>query len=248
MRAQLHHKDDFLTGVSDVYMGPLLSLEGKPLGGKFYGDAEAVYVLRGDSQTDSQAAALVSFEVWHRLWLYPLDARGNPSGIPTAILGNIDLPGDNRGLESVVVFRNGHILAFTEDVRDERGFLRGVLIQDKKTFSVWLDSKKPFTVSDMTVLPDGSLLILERYFSYTAGFRTRLRRISKEQLKILAKDVLAKDSVLRGTHVGSFSSFTHNPEGLAVRQKDTEILVYVLTDDNFFPFVGTVLYQFVLLE
>ena len=240
LQARLYHEADLLVDVGDAHMGVLRSPDGEALGGKPFGDAEALDV--------SEGSALVSFEVWHRLWRYPLDPRGRPSEIPQVVLGDIDLSGNsNRGLEGLVTLKDsGRILTFSEDLRDDRGHLRGLLIQEdtQTVLPVWLVCEAPFTLADLALLPNGDLLTLERHFSYLSGFTTRLRRVPRDQL-----EALSAEDVLSGDELGRMPTFIHNLEGLAVRTgANGEILIYVLSDDNFVPFIGTVLYQFVLLE
>lgn len=78
-----------LSGLVETTLTPLVGLEGEPITGKRSADAEGLATLANGDR-------LVSFEVDHRIWLYP--ARGGlprPAPSPAA-----DLP-ENGGMEAL---------------------------------------------------------------------------------------------------------------------------------------------------
>src|SRR6202012_2745653 len=93
-----------LVGVSDGRIGPLRGLDGAPLPGKEWADAEGMALL-------PDGAWLVSFERHHRIWRYPtLD------GVPTEIVGPADIgkQPDNGGIETITALADGRVIAISE--------------------------------------------------------------------------------------------------------------------------------------
>jgi hypothetical protein len=95
--------------------------------------------------------------------------------------------------------------------------------------------------TDAAVLPDGDLLVLERYFSLFGGLDARVVRVASAALVAGAR--------VAGVAVGTIAAPlpVSNYEGLAaVRTPDGETLVFVLSDDNFSNALSTYLIVFAL--
>jgi hypothetical protein len=101
-----------------------------------------------------------------------------------------------------------------------------------------------FNITDAAGLPDGGLLVLERYFRWTSGVHMRIRRLAAAEIgpgaRLTGHTVMQADS---GYEID-------NMEGLAVhRGARGETVVSLLSDNNFRNFLQrTVLLQFTLLE
>ena len=101
-----------------------------------------------------------------------------------------------------------------------------------------------FNITDAASLPNGDLLVLERFFRWTDGVKMRLRR--------LAANEIAPGARLTGqTLIEADSSFEiDNMEGLAVhRSPEGETVLSMVSDDNFNHILQrTIFLQFTLLE
>ena len=99
-----------------------------------------------------------------------------------------------------------------------------------------------FDVSDCAVLPDHELLLLERRFTWTTGVAMRLRRIPLQ--------TLAPGAVVDGKQIvtADMGYQIDNMEGLSVhRSSNGEILLTMVSDDNFSLLQRTILLQFALI-
>jgi len=98
-----------------------------------------------------------------------------------------------------------------------------------------------FDVSDAALLPTGDLLLLERKFSWTSGLFIRIRRIAQAEIKAGA---LVDGPILFEADLGYEID---NMEGLSVhRSARGEIVLTLISDDNFSALQRTILLQFTL--
>ena len=100
------------------------------------------------------------------------------------------------------------------------------------------DSFKPTAAAQ---LPDGDVLVLERFFSVMTGVWVRIRRVPLERV--------AAGGRLDGAIIADFRPplTVDNFEGLDVRRgANGETLVYILSDDNFNAVQRTLLLMFEL--
>lgn len=239
----LYDEKGRLSGIGDGRMAPLRGLDGKPIDGKNYGDAEGLAV---SNENPLKGDAYVSFERHHRIWRYDLGKDGltaKPVQLVTERrLGKLP---SNEGIEAVSTMLpvtggdNQRLLAISENARDPRGNVRAFLIDGKtvKRFSLALNA--PFRPTDVARLPNGDYLLLERSFSLLAGAGMQLRHIIGSDVR---PDALIRSRVLlEANHKRTID----NMEGLSVRKDQKgEIWVYVISDDNFNPLQRTYLMMF----
>lgn len=236
-----------LSGMAEAKMAPLLGLDGNPVAGKSLGDAESLVVQPGASDS-LMGTAYVGFERAHRIWRYDLKTYGADAR-PEQLLtqrhfGRLN---NNGGIESLEVLPPAEpggeprILAITEDTLDPLGNIKGFIADGHDIAWFGLRQREPFSPTDMAVLPDGNLLLLERRYSPLAGVGM--------QMRLVPGDSLGKDAVLDGEvliDVGQRYSID-NMEGLAVRQDENgDLFVYLISDDNFNPLQRTLLLMFKL--
>ena len=91
----------------------------------------------------------------------------------------------------------------------------------------------------MALLPGGDLLILEHKFSWATGVAIRIRRIALESVQ--------PDAVVDGPALfeADMGFEIDNMEGLGVhRNADGDIVLTLVSDDNFSPIQRTLLLQF----
>ncbi len=228
-------------------LGPLLGSGGRPLDGKREADAEAATLLDG---TLENGTLLIGFERQHRIVRYPI--RAGTVGAPA---GALKLPAEarrmptNQGIEALAVLKGGRykgaVVAFAERFTRGSGYHTGwIWAGGGEPQRFQLEDVDGFNVTDAAALPDGDLLVLERYFRWTEGVKMRLRHLPAGQI--------APGARIRGTTLLQCdSSFEiDNMEGLGVHLGPRgETVLTLVSDDNFNPLLQrTVLLQFTLLD
>lgn len=231
-----------LSGLAEGRMAPMLGLDGKPLEGKTLGDAESLAI---DSDT-LIGNAYVGFERAHRIWRYDL-AQAGFAARPEQLLTqrNFGRLNPNGGIESLELLAparpdaDPRLLAITEDTFDPRGLIRGFIADGRDVSWIALKPNGPYKPTDAALLPGGDILLLERRFSLLAGVGMELRLIRGGDVKagtILEGEMLAE----AGPHYS-----IDNMEGLAVRQdRNGDMLIYMISDNNFNPLQRTLLLMF----
>ena len=91
--------------------------------------------------------------------------------------------------------------------------------------------------------PDGGFVILERFFTWRQGVAVRLRRL---QLSAMVPGALLDGPVLMEADLGYEID---NMEGLSAhRAANGDIVLTLVSDDNFSVIQRTILLQFTLVE
>ena len=224
-----------LIGIEDGQMARLRGLDGDAISKKRLRDAESLAEL-------ADGSILVSFERKHRIWLYtskegPLLSR--PTAWPKP-KGLGDAP-DNSGLEALVALADGGLLALTEGQSNGSGNV-GYLWRDSAWSRLTYHAKTNFKPTGASRLPGSDdLLVLERAAQTLGGFQSRLVRLAASDIRSGAQ--------LRGEELARWGRplTIDNFEALATRRgPDGEILIYLLSDDNFSLFQRTLLLMFAL--
>lgn len=228
-------KDGRLEGVEDAALEPLTELQGKPVVGKSYADAEALTRL-------SDGRVLVGFERRHRIWAYGPELTG-PASAFDAPPFLTEAP-SNGGLETLTSWPDGRILAIAESLRRANGNHAAFLRQGETWADLdWKASDEGFLPVDAAVLPDGDLLVLERRFSVLSP-----GKLSSRILRVRNHAVRA-GHVLEGSTVAELTAplVAENFEGLAVlTASGGATYLAVLSDNNFSPAQRTLLLWFEL--
>ena len=253
----LSYSEGNLAGVAAGWIAPMLDTGGRPMADTA-GDAEG---LASRSDNDISNDLFVSFEGEHRLWRYPFGREGamaRPQALP--------LPRDvlsaphNGGLEGITKIGDGLMIAVAERYRNREGNYRAWLLpfepldrsgaagEARPSRGISIRPLKPFSMTDLRLLPGGDLLTLERRYDPVRGVGILLRRISAATLRATQQ---APDVPLDGEIIVSLDSAYEidNMEGLSVRLGERgETLVYIVSDDNFNrPVQRTLLQMFELL-
>jgi hypothetical protein len=245
MRATLNYDGRKLKGLSDVSLGPLLGTDGKPLRDDVLRDSEGMTLVDGDT---TQGTAYVSFERKHRIARYPFTAA--KFGPPT---GTIPLPPTskgmtaNSGIEAITMIRTGPLkgtlVIFAEHLTDKNGNLRGWLIGGPAPGEIVLKRLAGFDVTDAAALPDGGIVVLERKFNYSEGIQMRIRRIAASELQrgapIMGEVLLEANDSLNIDNMEAIA---------ATRAASGEIVLTLMSDDNFSVIQRTLIMQFALPE
>jgi hypothetical protein len=230
--------------IAKTRIGPLVGLKGRQLGRKRDLDAEAMTLIDGSLRSGT---LLIAFERSHRIGRFPVD--GQVVGAPTSYLR---LPPaarrmrSNGGFEAVAVLQSGPhrgaVVAFAERLLDARSNHTGWLWIDGEPRQVALTNIGDFDITDAVTLPDGSLIVLERWFQWSGGVKMRLRLVPAADIK---PGALLDGEVLLEADVGYEID---NMEGMAVhRGPRGETVLTLISDNNFNNFLQrTLLLQFEL--
>lgn len=224
-----YDKQGWLIGADDVKaMGALINPKGKTMK---YIDAEG--------QTKFRNGTLVSLERKHALWFYPPHTKR--AQVLTRPQSMEKLPA-NKGVEAITTLKDGRLLLIAEGGEKDDDTLPAWLGVPGKWKALRYSFDGSFRPTDATVLPKGNVLILERNFFLT-NFSWRLMLIN--QNSIIPNTILKP----RELTTFSFSEVSENMEGLATRvNTEGEILIYVISDNNFLSVQQTMLLQFKLLN
>ncbi len=231
-----HDADGYLIGVDAGTIAPLRGLNGKPLGDRWDKDAESLARLPDGSLA-------VAFERNHRLWRYGPGAEPL-SGIPTPLTPPIDLNalGRNSGIEALSDLGGGNLLAIAEG-KEGAGESPAFLKRGKQWHSLTYARDSDFRPTGAARLPDGDILVVERFFNVLEGVRIRLVRVPGAAVRPGVR--------LKGEVIATLAPPLplDNMEGVALRQgANGETLIYLISDDNFNVLQRTLLMLFVLRQ
>jgi hypothetical protein len=238
-RGRIVYGGDRPLGLAEVETAPILGPDGKPLAARGWFDTES---LAGDD-----GVLYVGIERVHQIVRFDygkdgLYARGQPIALPPGIK---TLP-FNRGLECLAAPPKGlplagALIAISERGLDAAGNLRAFLIGGPAPGAFAVRRSDDFDVSDCALTPRGDLLVLERRFSWTRGIAMRIRRLALARIK---PGALADGPELIFADMGYQID---NMEGISVhRGAAGELVLTLVSDDNFSPIQRTLLLQFTL--
>ncbi|SLN32515.1 esterase-like activity of phytase family protein [Oceanibacterium hippocampi] len=217
--------DGRLVGLEQAEFAPMLDDRGRPLGGR-YRDAESVTVAGG-------GRLMVGFERDHRIWSYNLTGDLTRA-LPRPYLDEGDfgeLP-NNGSLEALTTLADGRFLIITEDSRDQYNDLRGWVVSGGAALTpITLAETGEFRPTDLTTLPNGDVILLERQFSVTAGLSCRISLITADTLQPDARLISRELAVLAPP------TLVDNCEGIAAAATAEKgvVAIYVQSDNNFKP-------------
>lgn len=230
-----------MTGLADVKSAPMLGDDGKPIQSMGWFDSES---LAFDG-----TFAYVGLERVNRILRFDFSkggilARSEVVATPPAIAR---LP-YNKGLEALVFVPKGFplsgtLIAISERGLDKAGNLLGFLIGGPDPGQFTVRRSADFDISDCTLLPSGDLLLLERKFSLVSGVGIRIRRIPLASVK--------PGALVDGASIfeADLGSEIDNMEGLDVhRDAAGDLVLTMVSDDNFSMLQRTLLLQFKLVE
>jgi hypothetical protein len=229
VRGAMEREGGVLAGLRLEGIGPLLSRAGRPLReGEL--DAEGIAVAPDGS-------VYVSFEGFHRIRRHdPIEgpAEAVPPHPDFARLQN------NSALEALAIGPDGALYAIPE----RSGAMRRPFPVYRLRDGVWdkslsIPREGAFLVAGADFGPDGRLYVLERDFSWTGGFATRVRRFA------LGPEGFDEGETLLETALGG----TDNFEGISVWTDAAGVTrVTLIADDNFFVLQSTVVAEYRLVE
>ncbi len=227
--------------IAQAEMAPMLGPDGRALAARGWYDTES---MAQDGGTLYVGIERVNQIVRFNYGKDGLHARAAVVAAPPALRS---LP-NNRGIEALVFVPKGLPLAGTLIAISERGLDKGgnicaFLIGGRTPGTFTVKRIADFDISDAALLPGGDLLLLERKFGWTTGLSIRIRRIALADIR---PDALVEGPVL---FEADLSYEIDNMEGLSVhRSAAGEIVLTLISDDNFSVIQRTLLLQFALAE
>ena len=229
-----------LVGMGEVEIESMRDASGDPMYGKD-GDAEG---LAAETMGDPSGAVLVSFERDHRVWRYDLSKGLDAKPSPVPIGSWIDALPANQGLEAIALLPRDTVLAVSETTRDGKGDILGALeaypmqVGHGGFGSIGVAADEPYAVTSVAADPDGGVFILERRFSFLAGFGAVIRHVPAADIRARAR--------LAGTLLADLSAANiDNMEGIAMRRDaQGKTFLYVVSDNNFNGLQRTLLLMF----
>lgn len=241
VRGRIVYRGTAPAGIADAEIAPMLGPDGRALTDRGWYDTEAL--------ADDDGTLYVGIERVHQIvrFDYAKNGLAARAQVVPRPAGFAKLP-SNRGIECLAVAPKqsplaGTLIAMSERALDEAGNIRGFLIGGKTPGEFTVKRIGDFDIVDCAPLPDGGLLILERFFSWRQGVAVRLRRFS---LASVAPGAVLDGPVLMEADLGYEID---NMEGLgAHRAANGDVVLTLVSDDNFSIIQRTILLQFTLID
>ncbi len=241
-RGRIVYADGRPVGIADAETAPILGADGQPLAKRGWFDTES---LAEDGGTVYVGIERVNQIVKFDFAKDGLMARGEPIATPDGIK---TLP-LNQGLETLVFVPRdsglplaGTLIAISERGLDAQKNIVGFLIGGPTPGPFSVRRTNDFDITDAALLPNGDMLILERFFSPERGVAMRIRRIAASEIK---PGALLDGPVLILADMGYQID---NMEGIAVhRTARGETMITLISDDNFNVLQRNILLQFRLV-
>jgi len=219
--------NDILTGYSAIKKGRILSSKGEHLNGRNT-DSESIAM-------DANNNYFISFESNHRIMMHT-EVEGKGIFVPKhPMFRKLSV---NKGIEALAIDNENRLIAIPEKpplgISDVPIFR---LQNNKWEIIKYVKIEDNFLVTDAEILPMGLLLILERKFSWTQGFKTRFRLISLDKFDNTEPIIVFT----------STANQFDNLEGMTFwKDKKGEMRILTVSDDNFHPLQQSEIREFLL--
>ena len=219
--------NDILTGYSVIKKGRILSSKGEHLNGRNT-DSESIAM-------DANNNYYISFESNHRIMMHT-EVEGKGIFVPKhPMFRKLSV---NKGIEALAIDNENRLIAIPEKpplgISDVPIFR---LQNNKWEIIKYVKIEDNFLVTAAEILPMGLLLILERKFSWTQGFKTRFRLISLDKFDNTEPIIVFT----------STANQFDNLEGMTFwKDKKGEMRILTVSDDNFHPLQQSEIREFFL--
>ena len=238
LHGRIVYDDGRPTGIADVEMKPFLGPDGEP---ETRWDVESIAVDGGILYAGIERINSIFRFDYGRLGLI---APGRPFAIPQAIK---KWP-RNQSLEAMVFVPKGHplggtLIVLSEHALDEAGNTQALLIGGPMYGIFTVKRSNGYDISDAALLPCGDILLLERKYSFRNQSSMRIRRVALRDIK---PGAVADGPVL----IEADKNFQiDNMEAIGVhRTSSGEIVLTLMSDDNFSSAQRTIMIQFALIQ
>ena len=223
----LRDENDILTGYSVIRKGRILSSKGEHLNGRNT-DSESIVIDKNNNY-------YISFESNHRIMMHS-KVEGKGVFVPKhPMFRKLSV---NKGIEALAIDADNRLIAIPEKPPSGISDIPIFRLQnDEWEIVKYVKINDNFLVTDAEILPEGLLLILERKFSWTQGFKTRFRLISLDKF----------DNKEPVTVFTSTANQFDNLEGVTLwKDKNGEMRILTVSDDNFHPLQQSEIREFFL--
>jgi hypothetical protein len=238
LRGRIVTRDGRPEGLAEVELAPIRGPDGRPITARRWYDSEALAI---DGET-----AYVAIERVHQILKFDLRRGLAAPGLIVTVPPAVKALRPNKGIEGLVAVGKGAplaagtLIALSERGLDGDGNIAGFLI-GRQPGQFAIRRSDDYDLTDAALLPDGGLVILERHYSLLRGVAMRLRLLP---LAALRPDAVVDGRVLLEADLGYQID---NMEGLSVHRDDAgEIVLTLVSDDNFSLLQRTLLLQFTL--
>jgi hypothetical protein len=226
VKADVTYTGNAVSGLTSASIAPVLNEKGKPPKNKPWGDAEAL-------ATGPVGKTVVGFETHTRIGIYDLARKGLKAKFrslnPPQQIANGP---DNGELESVGYFATGTLtgnyIAIAESNFDAQGSTKAWIWNNNRSIAFSIKQLDDYEITDLAVLPDADVLILQRSYGLTTLPGMAISRFSVRDIGI---DKFVEPETLLEAKVPFYA--IDNMEGLAVCERGGELLVNLISDDNF---------------
>ena len=219
--------NEVLTGYSVIKKGRILSSKGEHLNGRNT-DSESIAM-------DANNNYYISFESNHRIMMHT-EVEGKGIFVPKhPMFRKLSV---NKGIEALAVDDENRLIAIPEKPPLGISDIPIFRLQNNKWEIIkYVEIEDNFLVTDAEILPMGLLLILERKFSWTQGFKTRFRLISLDKFDNTEPIIVFT----------STANQFDNLEGMTFwKDKKGDMRILTVSDDNFHPLQQSEIREFFL--
>ena len=226
-------------GLSDVLISPTLNSDGKRNKDVGLWDSESI-AQDGDD-------VFIGIERGHSVLAFDFTKGGIRSmGKPIPLPLHVKNWPENRGIEALGIMPSssqyaGRLVGISERSGGRDDATEGFVMKrdGSEPFRFFVSRSDGFDVTDLDFLPNGDLIILERYFSPVRGVAMRLRQFKTAMIK--------PEAVLNGDTILTADKRFHvdNMEGLSIHKNaNGDTVLTMISDDNFSIAQRTLLLQF----
>ena len=219
--------NDILAGYSAIKKGRILSSKGEHLNGRNT-DSESIAM-------DANNNYYISFESNHRIMMHT-EVEGKGIFVPKhPMFRKLSV---NKGIEALAIDNENRLIAIPEKPPLGISDIPIFRLQNNKWEIIkYVEIEDNFLVTDAEILPMGLLLILERKFSWTQGFKTRFRLISLDKFDNTEPIIVFT----------STANQFDNLEGMTFwKDKKGDMRILTVSDDNFHPLQQSEIREFFL--
>jgi hypothetical protein len=152
----------------------------------------------------------------------------------------------NKGAETIIRLSDGRFIVIAESLNPDihQALLFSGDPVEPGTVISKFNYRPPFgyRVTDGTMLPDGRLLILNRFIGFPRGFAAKVAVVNPEEIK--------SGAMITGKVIATLAAplLVDNMEGVAITREDGDTIVWLVSDNNFNFWQRTLLMKFRLAE
>jgi hypothetical protein len=226
LTANVTYRGNVLSGLANGQIAPILDGRGRPPPSKLWGDAEAI-------AAGPNGKTIVGFESRTRVGSYDLKSQGTKARFQSLKPPKEISTGPRNGeLESVGYFSNGtlkgYYIAVAESNPDTEGNTKAWVWNGMRNFAFSIKQIENYRITDLAMLPNGGILLLQRSYGSMTLPGMAMSRFPASEIK---PGKTVQPETLLEAKVPFYA--IDNMEGLAVCERNGELRVNILSDNNF---------------